>query len=85
MPRFRQALVATATAALATSVLTATAQTAEAAPTVRVTALNFKVRIGPTGAQTCNIVGDLYVPLDRHGQEAGAGDPDDQRIRRVQG
>ncbi|WP_456696049.1 CocE/NonD family hydrolase [Aeromicrobium sp. P5_D10] len=62
MRRFRHAVIAASATVLAASTLAATAQTAEATTKVRVTALNFKVKIGPTSAQTCNIVGDLYVP-----------------------
>lgn len=62
MRPFRPFVTAAALAGLAASGLAVTAQTAEAAPAVKVESLNFKVKVGPTGAQTCNIVGDLYVP-----------------------
>ncbi len=35
---------------------------ADAAENYTVTALHFKVNIGPTGSQTCDIIGDLYTP-----------------------
>jgi ABC-2 type transport system ATP-binding protein len=35
---------------------------AQAAPAVTVTQLHFKVNVGPTGSQVCDIVGDLYTP-----------------------
>lgn len=62
MRRIRHVVITAAATALAATALAGTTQTAEAATTVRVTALNFKVKVGPTNAQTCNIVGDLYVP-----------------------
>lgn len=62
MRRIRRVLIAATVTTLAASTLAATAQTAEAATKVSVTALNFKVKIGPKSDQTCNIVGDLYVP-----------------------
>lgn len=35
---------------------------ASAADPFTVTALNFKVKVGPAGDTTCNVVGDLYLP-----------------------
>lgn len=62
MRPFRLFVTAAALSGLAVSGLAVTTQTAQAAPAVRVESLNFKVKVGPTGTQTCNIVGDLYVP-----------------------
>ena len=59
--RLRRPLIALAAAALAAAPLAATSG-AEAAVTVTVTPLHFKVTIGPTGSEVCDIVGDLYTP-----------------------
>ncbi|MFL6062654.1 MAG: alpha/beta fold hydrolase [Marmoricola sp.] len=52
------ALAATATAATAGLL----PSPATAAPTYTVQTLHFKVDIGPGGTQTCDVVGDLYLP-----------------------
>jgi len=57
----RQALATAAAALAAAAVITAT-PSAGAATDYTVTTLHFKVNIGPTGSQTCDIVGDLYKP-----------------------
>lgn len=36
---------------------------AVAGPSYTVTSLNFKVKVGPGRTKTCNIVGDLYLPV----------------------
>lgn len=46
--------------ALAAALLAPTG--AAAADPFTVTALNFKVAVGPAGDKTCNVVGDLYLP-----------------------
>ena len=61
--RLRRSLIALLGAALATATLAATSG-AQAAATVTVTPLHFKVNIGPTGSEACDIVGDLYTPSD---------------------
>jgi pimeloyl-ACP methyl ester carboxylesterase len=61
--RMRRPLIAFLAAALAAATLAATSG-AQAAATVTVTPLHFKVNIGPTGSEVCDIVGDLYTPLD---------------------
>ena len=65
MPRFRHAVLACALT-LASGLLVAGSPAATAAaPTYTTTTLHFKVTVGPTNArQTCDIVGDLYVPKD---------------------
>ena len=54
-------LFALAAATLAVAPLVAAPSGAQAA-TVTVTSLHFKVNIGPTGSEVCDIVGDLYTP-----------------------
>lgn len=60
--RTSRTVLALAAAGLASAVLVAVPTSAGAATKIKVTPLNFKVKVGPTGAQTCNIVGDLYTP-----------------------
>ena len=60
--RTSRPLLAIATSALAAAALVAAPISAEAAPAYTVTPLHFKVAIGPTGTQVCDIVGDLYTP-----------------------
>lgn len=55
-------LLALAAATLAAAPLVAAPTGAQAAVTVTVTPLHFKVAIGPTGSEVCDIVGDLYTP-----------------------
>ena len=55
-------LLALAAATLAAAPLVAAPTSAQAAVTVTVTPLHFKVNIGPTGSEVCDIVGDLYMP-----------------------
>lgn len=55
-------LLALAAATLAAAPLVAAPTSAQAAVTVTVTPLHFKVNIGPTGSEVCDIVGDLYTP-----------------------
>ncbi len=57
-------LLPLAALALASGTLTAVQLSggAAAATTYTVTPLNFKVKVGPGLAKTCNIVGDLYLP-----------------------
>ncbi|NRQ48795.1 CocE/NonD family hydrolase [Aeromicrobium stalagmiti] len=62
MRRNRHVLPLVAAAAIAAGSLAATTQTAQAATTVTVTPLHFKVKVGAAGDQTCDIVGDLYTP-----------------------
>jgi fermentation-respiration switch protein FrsA (DUF1100 family) len=47
---------------IASAALFAVPQGAGAAATHTVTPLHFKVQIGPTGAETCDVIGDLYTP-----------------------
>ncbi len=60
--RTSRPLLALAAVALAAAPLVAAPTSAQAAVTVTVTPLHFKVNIGPTGAEVCDIVGDLYTP-----------------------
>ncbi|MBC7633755.1 alpha/beta fold hydrolase [Aeromicrobium sp.] len=61
--RTSRSVLALGAAALAFAALVAGPQTAGAAATYTVTPLHFKVDIGPAGStQTCDIVGDLYLP-----------------------
>lgn len=62
MRRFLYTLVASVT--MLVPALVATGGPATAALPYTVTALNFKVMVGPNNDQACNIVGDLYVPND---------------------
>jgi fermentation-respiration switch protein FrsA (DUF1100 family)/Cu/Ag efflux protein CusF len=59
--RTNRPLLALAAATLAAAPLVAPTS-AGAAVTVTVTPLHFKVNIGPTGSEVCDIVGDLYTP-----------------------
>lgn len=63
MPRSRLAALSAAAglAAGAAVALTGTG-TASSDPAYSVQTLHFAVQVGPTGAQTCDIVGDLYTP-----------------------
>ncbi len=83
--RMRRPLLALLAAALAAAPLVAAPTGAQAAVTVTVTPLHFKVNIGPTGSEVCDIVGDLYTPSTRHADQPRAGDPHDERLRRLQG
>ncbi len=60
--RTSRPLLALAALALAAAPLVAAPTSAQAAVTVKVTPLHFKVNIGPTGSEVCDIVGDLYTP-----------------------
>ncbi|KAA1395506.1 CocE/NonD family hydrolase [Aeromicrobium ginsengisoli] len=60
--RTSRSVLALAAAALTAAALVAAPTTAQAAETVTVTPLHFKVDIGPTGSEVCDIVGDLYLP-----------------------
>src|SRR5215213_1023857 len=60
--RTSRPLLALAAAALVAAPLVAAPTGAQAAVTVTVTPLHFKVNIGPTGTEVCDIVGDLYTP-----------------------
>ena len=51
-----------AAAGLSLAALVAPVSTAAAADSFSVTTLHFKVKVGPTNATTCDIIGDLYVP-----------------------
>lgn len=62
MRNIRTSLALSTVLALSSAVLVGVTTSAEAAPTVAVTSLHFKVRVGPTDAETCDIVGDLYTP-----------------------
>ncbi len=62
MRRIRTTLALTTLVAVSSGALVGVTTSAEAAPDVTVTSLHFKVRVGPTGAETCDIVGDLYTP-----------------------
>ncbi|MDX6276739.1 MAG: hypothetical protein QOJ72_867 [Nocardioidaceae bacterium] len=64
MRPIRTTLALAATSALAAATLIGTNTVAGAADSVTVTTLHFKVQIGPTGSQTCDIIGDLYTPSD---------------------
>ncbi len=59
----RLAVPATALALVGAALLSPSLTSASAAePEVIVTSLHFKVKVGPALDQTCDIVGDLYVP-----------------------
>lgn len=60
--RTSRPVLALAAAALVAAPLVAAPTVAQAAVTVTVTPLHFKVNVGPTGAEVCDIVGDLYTP-----------------------
>ena len=60
--RTSRPVLALAAAALVAAPLVAAPTVAQAAVTVSVTPLHFKVNVGPTGAEVCDIVGDLYTP-----------------------
>lgn len=60
-PRRTASLVALALAAGTTGAL-ALAPAGTAGTPYKVTTLHFKVKVGPGGAKTCDIVGDLYTP-----------------------
>jgi ABC-2 type transport system ATP-binding protein len=60
--RTSRPLLALAALALAAAPLVAAPTGAQAAVTVKVTPLHFKVNVGPTGSEVCDIVGDLYTP-----------------------
>lgn len=60
--RTSRPLFALAAAGLATAALVAAPQTSANAAEPSVTTLHFKVAVGPLGTQTCDIVGDLYLP-----------------------
>lgn len=62
MKRVTSALVAILAAVLVAAGLLVPAPSAHAADPFSVTTLHFKVAVGPNGATTCDIVGDLYVP-----------------------
>ena len=49
-------------AALAATAVVAATPSANAATDYTVQTLHFKVAIGPSGSQTCDIIGDLYTP-----------------------
>ena len=55
-------LLVLAAAALTAAPLVSATTVAQAAETVTITPLHFKVNIGPTGSEVCDIVGDLYTP-----------------------
>lgn len=55
-------LLALAAVGLTAATVAGVVPTASAAETYTVTTLHFKVNIGPTGSQTCDIIGDLYTP-----------------------
>ena len=42
----------------------AASQPAHGDPAFTVTTLHFAVHVGPTGAQSCDVIGDLYLPAD---------------------
>jgi ABC-2 type transport system ATP-binding protein len=58
--RMRSPIIAIAAAELTAAPLAATS--GAEAESVTVTPLHFKVNIGPTGSEVCDIVGDLYTP-----------------------
>lgn len=60
--RMTRPLGGLATAALCLAALVAPVSSAAAAESFTVTALNFKVLVGPDAKTECNIVGDLYLP-----------------------
>jgi ABC-2 type transport system ATP-binding protein len=60
--RTSRPLLALAAATLAAAPLVAAPSGAQADATVTVTPLHFKVNIGPTDSEVCDIVGDLYTP-----------------------
>lgn len=62
MRTIRPSLALMTVTALSSAVLVAAPTSAEAASGVTVSTLHFKVRVGPTNAETCDIVGDLYTP-----------------------
>ncbi|MEV7397775.1 CocE/NonD family hydrolase [Aeromicrobium sp. NPDC092404] len=55
-------LLAVAAAAMVSAALVTAPGGAQAAPAVTVTPLHFKVQVGPTGSEVCDVVGDLYTP-----------------------
>lgn len=55
-------VLALVAAALVAAPLAAAPTSAQAAVTVTVTPLHFKVNVGPTGSEVCDVVGDLYTP-----------------------
>lgn len=64
MRRIRTTLALTAALALSSAALLGVGSSADAASAVTVTPLHFKVMVGPSGTETCDIVGDLYTPAD---------------------
>ena len=60
--RLSRPLGLVAAAGLSCAALVAPTGTAQAADAFTVTPLHFAVKVGPTNATTCDVVGDLYVP-----------------------
>ena len=56
------AMLTVLAATAATGAGLATAGAASSAPAYSVQTLHFLVHVGPTGAQDCDVIGDLYTP-----------------------
>ena len=97
MPRSRRTAPSTLVGLAALTALTALAggaaglgsPAAAADPAYSVTTLHFEVTVGPQGdRQTCDVVGDLYVPADASAQRRVPGpgtDPSRQAAERTHG
>jgi ABC-2 type transport system ATP-binding protein len=62
MRPIRTTLALAATASMTAAALIGLNTAAGASVSVKITPLHFKVQTGPTGSQTCDIIGDLYTP-----------------------